>query len=63
MPATKHLEYLAAAQELTKANPELHAEYDRRRKAGEFFHPGEPVTAYCKKLTKLNKQALKAAKL
>ena len=60
---TKHDEFLAAAQQLTRDNPELHAEYDRRRKAGEFFKPGEPVTAYMKKLTQLNKKALKAAKV
>lgn len=60
---TKHQELLTAAQDLTKANPELHAEYTRRSKAGEFFKPGEPVTAYMKKLIKLNKQAMRAAKL
>lgn len=59
----KHLELLAEAQKLTQDNPELHAEYERRRKAGEFFQPGEPVTAYYKKLMKLNNQALKAAKV
>lgn len=63
MPATKHMELLAEAQKLTQDNPGLHAEYERRRKAGEFFNPGESVTAYMKKLTKLNKQALKAAKV
>lgn len=59
----KHLEYLAEAQKLTKDNPELHAEYERRRKAGEWFRPGEPVTAYMKKITSLNKKALRAAKV
>lgn len=58
---TKHLEYLTAAQKLTDDNPELHAEYRRRQQAGEWFNPGEPVTRYLKTLTKLNKQALKAA--
>lgn len=59
----KHMDYLAEAQKLTQDNPELHAEYERRRKAGEFFKPGEPVTAYYKKLMSLNAKALKAAKV
>lgn len=58
---TKHDEYLAEAQKLTSDNPELHAEYMRRRAAGEFFEKGEPVTKYWKKLTALNNKALKAA--
>lgn len=60
---TKHMEYLAEAQKLTEDNPDLHAEYDRRRKAGEFFTPGEAVTGYMKNLTQLNKKALKAARV
>ena len=60
---TKHLEYLAEAQKLTNDNPELHAEYTRRRKVGEWFKPGEPVTTYYKKLMSLNNKAMKAVKI
>lgn len=60
---TKHNEFLAAAQQLAAESPELHAEYSRRRQAGEWFKAGEPVTAYMKKLNALNKKALRAAKV
>ena len=55
-----HNEYLLAAQELTRTNPDLDAEYQRRSQAGEWFRDGEPVTKYMKKLNSLNKKALKA---
>lgn len=60
MNITAHNDYLAQAQKLTQDNPDLHAEYRRRCEAGEYFKPGEPVTAYWKKLNSLNKKALKA---
>ena len=60
MSIAKHNELLAEAQQLTKDNPELHAEYTRRRKAGEWFRDGEPVTTYMRRLHALNEAALKA---
>lgn len=58
---SKHDEFLAAAQKFTAENPELHAEYMRRRQAGQFFRKGEPVTKYMRALMALNNKALRAA--
>ena len=55
-----HNEYLLVARELTRKNPDLDAEYQRRSQAGEWFRAGEPVTKYMKQLNSLNKKALMA---
>lgn len=50
----QHSELLEAAQRLTAENPELHAEYTRRRQSGEAFAYGEPVQVYMRRLHSLN---------
>ena len=58
-----HAEALAAAQQMPKDHPELHAEYLLRRKSGTGFTKGEPVYDYFKRYMALNERALKAAKV
>ncbi len=51
----------AAAAAFASANPELHAEYLRRRRTGEWFREGEPVTIFMREYTRLNQLAVNAA--
>ncbi len=52
---------LRAAAAFASANPELHAEYLRRRRTGEWFREGEPVTIFMREYTRLNELAVNAA--
>lgn len=52
---------LAACREYRDAHPDLHAEYRRRREAGEAFAEGEPVTAYMREYLRLDRIAARAA--
>lgn len=60
MDLETHRACLAEAKKLREDNPELYAEYKRRRLAGEWFKPEEPVTAFMRKLTALDRRALSA---
>lgn len=52
------IETLAAAQRFSASHPELHAEWERIRAAGEWIPaPGTPLGDYCRTLSRLSEIA------
>lgn len=51
---------IKTALDYAAANPELHAEFLRRRASGDFFKKGEAVTKFANQYLKLNRIAMRA---